>query len=87
MNLPTNPLAGDPEIMTEFRARVERGDWKAARRLGLALALHRSDPQQIFERDEAYLRRLAERYAPPLRAARRPLPSGRRRAGPARSGG
>jgi hypothetical protein len=77
MNLPTNPLAGDPEIMTEFRARVERGDWKAARRLGLALALHRSDPQQIFERDDAYLQRLADRYAPPLRTAARSWVRGR----------
>lgn len=77
MTLPTNPLAGDPEIMTEFRARVERGDWNGARRLGLALALYRSDPQQIFERDEAYLRRLAERYAPPLRTAARSWVRGR----------
>ena len=59
-----NPLATDPQILTEFRERVERGDWTAARRLGLAMQLHRLAPQQIFERDEAYLRRLAARYAP-----------------------
>ena len=59
-----NPLATDPQILTEFRERVEREDWNAARRLGLAMQLHRLEPQQIFERDETYLRRLAARYAP-----------------------
>ena len=58
-----NPLARDPQILDEFRERVERREWTAARRLGLAMQLHRSDPQQIFERDETYLRRLARRYA------------------------
>ena len=54
-----NPLARDPEMLTEFRERVERGEWDAARRLGLALHLHRLDPQRLFERDDVYLRRLA----------------------------
>jgi hypothetical protein len=65
-----NPLVRDPEILTAFRDRVDRGEWAAARRLGLALELHRSDPQQLFEGDDAYLRRLADRYAarPRLRA-------------------
>lgn len=56
-----NPLAHDPEMLTEFRERVERGDWSAARRLGLALQLHRLEPQRLFERDDVYLRRLARR--------------------------
>jgi hypothetical protein len=70
MDRARNPLARDPEILTAFRERVERGDWAAARRLGLALELYRSDPQQLFERDDSYLRRLADRYAarPRLRA-------------------
>ena len=58
-----NPLARDPQILDEFRERVERREWTAARRLGLAMQLHRSDPQQLFERDDTYLRRLARRYA------------------------
>lgn len=65
-----NPLARDPQILTVFRERVERGEWTAARRLGLALELHRTDPQRLFEHDETYLRRLADCYAarPRLRA-------------------
>jgi hypothetical protein len=63
MELAKNPLVRDPQILTAFRERVDRGEWRAARRLGLALELHRSDPQQLFERDDAYLRRLADRYA------------------------
>lgn len=59
-----NPLAHDPEMLAEFRERVERGDWDAARRLGLALQLHRLEPQRLFERDEVYLRRLAAARAP-----------------------
>jgi hypothetical protein len=54
-----NPLAHDPQMLAEFRERVARGDWKAARRLGLALQLHRLEPQRLFERDDVYLRRLA----------------------------
>ncbi len=85
-----NPLAHDPEMLTEFRQRVERGEWDAARRLGLALQLHRLDPQRLFERDDTYLCRLAARYAPPAergrasggagsaRAARTRSPRGRR---------
>ena len=70
MELAKNPLVRDPEFLGAFRERVERGEWAAARRLGLVLELHRSDPQQLFERDDAYLRRLADRYAalPRLRA-------------------
>ncbi len=71
-----NPLAHDPEMLTEFRERVERGDWSAARRLGLALQLHRLEPQRLFERDEVYLRRLAAARAPrPPRRVRRSRPS------------
>ncbi len=66
-----NPLAHDPEMLTEFRDRVERGDWAAARRLGMALELHRLDPQRLFERDETYLCRLAARYAVPFVPRRR----------------
>ncbi len=76
-----NPLAHDPEMLTEFRERVERGDWCAARRLGLALQLHRLDPQRIFERDDAYLARLAARYAAPPAAERTRLVRKRRAAG------
>jgi hypothetical protein len=65
-----NPLARDPAMLTEFHERVARGDWTAARRLGLALQFHRVEPQRIFERDEAYLRRLARRYAGPARRIR-----------------
>ncbi|HEY5077578.1 MAG TPA: hypothetical protein VIJ48_08755 [Acidimicrobiia bacterium] len=73
MGTPTNPLARDPQALDLFRSRVERGDWRAARRLGLALQLHRVAPQQIFEDDAAYLRRLADAYAAPAppRHARR----------------
>jgi hypothetical protein len=63
MGPPTNPLACDPEALDLFRSRVERGDWRAARRLGLALQLHRVAPQQIFEDDPAYLQRLADAFA------------------------
>ena len=55
----TNPLARDPDALDLFRSRVERGDWRGARRLGLALQLHRVTPQQIFEDDADYLQRLA----------------------------
>ncbi len=65
MGTPTNPLARDQQALDLFRSRVERGDWRAARRLGLALQLHRVAPQQIFEDDAAYLRRLADAYAAP----------------------
>lgn len=72
MGTPTNPLARDPQALDLFRSRVERGDWRAARRLGLALQFHRVAPQQIFEDDAVYLRRLADAYAaPPPRHARR----------------
>jgi hypothetical protein len=63
----TNPLARDPEALDLFRRRVERGEWRAARRLGLALHLHRAAPQQIFEDDAAYLKRLAGTYARAVR--------------------
>ena len=66
-----NPLARDPEMLAEFRERVARGDWSAARRLGLVLHLHRSEPQRLFELDDVYLRRLAAR-APRRRAPRPP---------------
>jgi hypothetical protein len=66
-----NPLARDPEALDLFRARVDRGEWRAARRLGLALQLHRVTPQRIFEDDAAYLRRLADAYAKRSRAHRR----------------
>jgi hypothetical protein len=66
-----NPLARDPEALDLFRERVERGEWRAARRLGLALQLHRVTPQCIFEDDTAYLRRLADAYAKRSRRSRR----------------
>ncbi len=64
-----NPLANDPEMIGELRERVARRDWDAARRLTHAMELHRSDPQQIFERDEAYYVRMARRER---RAVRKP---------------
>ena len=66
-----NPLARDPEALDLFRDRVDRGEWRAARRLGLALQLHRVTPQRIFEDDTAYLRRLADAYAKRSRRFRR----------------
>jgi hypothetical protein len=71
MEAPVNPLARDPEALDLFRERVDRGEWRAARRLGLALHLHRSAPQRIFEDDAAYLRRLADAYAKRSRRSRR----------------
>ena len=68
---PLNPLARDPEALELFRERVDRGDWRAARRLGLALQLHRTTPQRIFEDDAAYLKRLADAYAARSRRSRR----------------
>jgi hypothetical protein len=66
-----NPLARDPDALDLFRERVDRGEWRAARRLGLALQLHRATPQRIFEDDTAYLRRLADAYAKRSRRSRR----------------
>jgi hypothetical protein len=66
-----NPLARDPEALDLFRERVDRGDWRAARRLGLALQLHRATPQRIFEDDTAYLERLADAYAKRSRRSKR----------------
>ena len=65
MGASTNPLARDPDALDLFRSRVERGDWRGARRLGLALQLHRVTPQQIFEDDAAYLQRLAATHGVP----------------------
>lgn len=56
-------FARDPAVLAEFRARVERRDWVAARRLGLALQLHRVEPQRLMERDDVYFRRLARGLA------------------------
>lgn len=72
MDAPLNPLARDPAALELFRERVDRGDWRAARRLGLALQLHRVTPQRIFEDDTAYLERLADAYAKRTRRGRRP---------------
>ena len=66
-----NPLARDPEALDLFRERVEREEWRAARRLGLALQLHRVTPQRIFEDDAAYLKRLADSHAARNRLSRR----------------
>ena len=66
-----NPLARDAEALDLFRERVDRGDWRAARRLGLALQLHRVTPQRIFEDDAVYLQRLADAYAKRSRRSRR----------------
>ena len=66
-----NPLARDPQALDLFRERVDRGDWRAARRLGLALQFHRVTPQRIFEDDAAYLQRLADAYAKRSRRSRR----------------
>ena len=63
MEAPANPLARDPEALDLFRERVERREWRAARRLGLAMQLHRVTPQRIFEDDAAYLERLARSHA------------------------
>ena len=71
MEASANPLARDPEALELFRERVDRGEWRAARRLGLALQLHRVTPQRIFEDDAAYLERLADSYADRSRPARR----------------
>jgi hypothetical protein len=71
MEAPMNPLARDPEALEMFRERVDRGEWRAARRLGLALQLHRVTPQRIFEDDAAYLKRLADSYAARSRRTRR----------------
>ena len=66
-----NPLARDPEALDLFRERVDRGEWRAARRLGLAMQLHRVAPQRIFEDDAAYMQRLADAYAARSRRSRR----------------
>jgi hypothetical protein len=66
-----NPLARDPEALELFRERVDRREWRAARRLGLALQLHRVTPQRIFEDDAAYLERLADAHAARSRRSRR----------------
>ena len=66
----TNPLARDPAILTAFRERVENKDWPGARRLTLAMQLHRTTPQKLMERDDVYLRRLVRKYAPEQRIAR-----------------
>ena len=71
MEAQANPLARDPEALELFRERVDRGEWRAARRLGLALQLHRVTPQRIFEDDAAYLERLAESHAARSRGSRR----------------
>ncbi|GAC1577180.1 MAG: hypothetical protein NVS3B7_10410 [Candidatus Elarobacter sp.] len=63
-----NPLARDPEMLAAFRERVENEDWSGARRLSLAMQLHRLTPQKLMERDDVYLRRLARRHA--IRRAR-----------------
>jgi hypothetical protein len=65
-----NPLARDPEILSAFRERVENEDWAGARRLTLAMQLHRTTPQKLMERDDVYLRRLMRKYAPDERIAR-----------------
>jgi hypothetical protein len=65
-----NPLANDPEMIGELRERVARRDWDGARRLTHAMELHRSDPQQIFERDESYYVRMARRRQRPERPRR-----------------
>ena len=67
----TNPLARDPEMLTAFRERVENEDWTGARRLSLAMHLHRITPQKLMEHDEVYLRRLVRRHAARLPAAGR----------------
>jgi len=66
-----NPLARDPEALELFRERVDRGEWRAARRLGLALQLHHATPQRIFEDDTVYLERLADAYAKRRRRSKR----------------
>lgn len=58
-----NPLARDPEILATLRDRVKRRDWPAARRLALAMQLHRLTPQAIFEQDDTYLKRLVKTHA------------------------
>ena len=69
----TNPLARDPEILAAFRERVENEDWTGARRLSLAMQLHRLTPQKLMEHDEVYLRRLVRQHARAL-----PVPDQRR---------
>jgi hypothetical protein len=76
MTTATNPLARDPEILAVFRERVENEDWAGARRLTLAMQLHRTTPQKLMERDEVYLRRLMRTYA---RERRGGNPAGRSR--------
>ena len=66
----SNPLTRDPQILTAFRERVENKDWAGARRLTLAMQLHRATPQKLMERDDVYLRRLVRKYAPEERIAR-----------------
>jgi len=63
MTTATNPLARDPEILAAFRERVENQDWAGARRLTLAMQLHRATPQKLMERDDVYLRRLMRTHA------------------------
>jgi hypothetical protein len=58
-----NSLARDPKAVDLFRGRVDRHEWSAARRLALALGLHRSWPPTIGETAPEYLARLAEQFA------------------------
>jgi hypothetical protein len=63
MTAKLNSLARDPEAVDLFRRRVDRHEWSAARRLALALGLHRSWPPIIGETPQEYLARLAEQFS------------------------
>jgi hypothetical protein len=58
-----NPLARDRQAVELFLERVDRKDWRRARRLALALELHRSSPPVIGETAPEYLARLAHQLA------------------------
>jgi len=58
-----NPLTRDPKAVELFRERVDRQDWRRARRLALALELHRSSPPMIGETPAEYFARLADQLA------------------------
>lgn len=59
-----NALARNLTMLNELRDRVRRRDFVAARRLALALQLHPLTPQELFEQDDDYLRRLVRVHAP-----------------------
>jgi hypothetical protein len=65
MRLWLNPMVHDPEVLTEFRSRVERQDWAAARRLALALGLLNRSLPEPTETTGEFFQRLADEYAPP----------------------